>query len=133
MKKILLLLVLMIAIVSCKNSETKEEEQITSETEIETSNQTFRAEFLYIADAAVLKGDNFIYGVTIDKMMHKLADQVKPIKKDEFDMVPVIVTGILSKKAEGAEGWDDIVTIKEILHVSDKPSKADIKIDEKKS
>jgi hypothetical protein len=126
MKKIFLLIALTITIFSCKNSETKEAEG-TSEV------HTFRAEFLYIEDAAVLKGDNFIYGVTIDDKMQELANKVQPIKKDDFDMVPVIVSGILSKKPEGSEGWDEIVTIKEILHVSDKPTKADIKIEENKS
>jgi hypothetical protein len=47
-------------------------------------------------------------------------------------MVPVIVKGTISKKPEGQEGWDEILTINEIVKVSDTPSEADIKIDAKK-
>lgn len=132
MKNIFLLLALAIATVSCKNTEDKKTE-INSSEETAVNTRTFEGEFLYLADAAVLKGDNFIYGVTIDDTMHQLADQVKSVKQDDFDMVPVIVKGSLSKKAEGAEGWDEIITITEIVNVSKTPSEADIKIEENKS
>ncbi len=75
-------------------------------------------EFLYIADAAVIKGDNFIYGVKVDQKMMELADQVKKYKKDNFDMIPVKVEGILSEKEKGAEGWDTIVEIKKIISIT---------------
>ncbi len=133
MKKIFLLLVIAIAIVSCKNAEDKKSETENNVAEAAVNVQMFKGEFLYLADAAVLKGDNFIYGVTIDETMHQLADQVKSIKKDEFDMVPVIVKGNITKKPEGAEGWDEIITITEIVNVSNTPSEADIKIEENKS
>ena len=75
-------------------------------------------EFLVVADAAVIKGDNFIYGVKVDDKMKELADQVKKYKKDVFDMVPVKIEGVLTEKKSGAEGWDTIVTIKKIISVS---------------
>ena len=133
MKKIFLLLAITVAIISCKNAEDKKSESENTATEAALNVQIYKGEFLYLADAAVLKGDNFIYGVTIDDTMQQLADQVKSIKKDDFDMVPVIVKGSLSKKAEGAEGWDEIITITEIINVSNTPSEADIKIEENKS
>ena len=133
MKKIFLLLAITVAIVSCKNAEDKKSDTENTATEAALNVQIYKGEFLYLADAAVLKGDNFIYGVTIDDTMQQLADQVKSIKKDDFDMVPVIVKGSLSKKAEGAEGWDEIITITEIINVSSTPSEADIKIEENKS
>lgn len=131
MKNIFLLLALVITTVSCKNVEDKKDEINTTEAAVNI--KTYKGEFLYLADAAVLKGENFIYGVTIDETMQTLADQVKSVKKDDFDMVPVIVKGSLAKKAEGAEGWDEIITITEIVNVSNTPSEADIKIEKNKS
>ena len=93
----------------------------------------YQGEFIYLEDAAVLKGRNFIYGVTLDEKAKELADQVAPVKNEDFDMVAVVVKGVVSKnpnlKAEG-EGWEEVITIKEIIAVSDKPAEADIKIEE---
>ena len=36
----------------------------------------------------MLKGDKFIYGVTIDDLSKQLADKVKAVKSSDFDMVP---------------------------------------------
>ncbi|RMA65827.1 hypothetical protein [Ulvibacter antarcticus] len=133
MKKIILLVAVSIATFSCKNAEEKNNEVEATVTEATADQQMYRGEFLYMADAAVLKGDNFIYGVTLDDMSQELANRVKAVKKDDFDMVPVIVNGIVKNKEAGVEGWDEVITITEILHISDKPSEADIKIEEKKS
>ena len=61
-----------------------------------------------------------------------LADKVKAVKSSDFDMVPVAVKGKVSQKPEGQEGWDEILTITEIVIVGSKPSKIDVKIEEKK-
>lgn len=137
MKRIFLLLMLAFAVVSCKNSEEKQSEGPDAATEAQSEGtaemRNYRGEFLYLSDGAVLKGDNFIYGVALDVKAQELADRVKPIKVDSFDMVPVFIKGVVNKKAPGAEGWDEIITIKEIINVSNKPSEADIKFEEKKS
>ena len=137
MKKIFLLLVLTVVIASCKKTEEKQSEKVDATVDAVIENveniKQYSGEFLYIANAAVLKGQDFIYGVTIDEMTQKLADQVEPIKNDPYDMVPVIIKGIVKSKAIGAQGWDEIITIKEILIVSPTPVKADIKFEEKKS
>ena len=79
-----------------------------------------------------LKGDNFIYGVSIDELSKQLAERVKEVKVSDFDMVPVAVKGKISQKQEGQEGWDEILTITEIVLVGNSPSKIDVKIEEKK-
>ncbi|MGB3774973.1 MAG: hypothetical protein WA951_06915 [Leeuwenhoekiella sp.] len=81
------------------------------------ANDTFEGDFIYIADAAVLKGKHFIYGVEIDSMAMKLAEQSEVFKKDDFDMVPVSIVGELHEKRAGVEGWDTIIKIKEIIAV----------------
>ena len=142
MKKILLLFALMLIVFSCKNSEEKKAEETTSETTSETTEvipgskkggRIYQGEFIYMDDIAVFKGDVFIYGVAMNEVSTKLAEQVKAVKKDEFDMVPVIVRGIVSPKPENQEGWEEIITLTAILEVGDEPAKADIKFEEKKS
>lgn len=128
-------------IISCKNSEEKDaqgdnmEETISAKKSGESANvkiPTYAGEFIFVEEGAVLKGRNFIYGVAVDDMSRELAEQVEKIKNDEFDMVGVIVRGILTEKAEGEDGWDEVLTIKQIVSVSDSPSPADIQIEEKK-
>jgi len=127
MKKIVLLAVISLLVFSCKNTEE------TKETTTENQNLIeYKGEFIFTDNAAVLKGSDFIYGVAMDDMAKELAKKVAPIKRDEFDMVPVIVKGTVANKEAGQEGWDEILTILEIVSVSDTPSEADIKIEEKK-
>lgn len=123
MKKIVFLFALVLVTFACKNE--------TKSTTMTSDDPQYQGEFIYIADAAVLKGDNFIYGVELDDMAMELAEQVKPVKKEDMDMVPVVVKGILKNKAAGEEGWDQIITITEIVSVSDAPSPADVKIEDK--
>lgn len=134
MKKIALLIVLSIITFSCKDSEEKtSKKMIDSEAKESTSNdKIYKGDFIYTADAAVLKGDNFIYGVVLNDMATELAERVKPAKETDFDMVPVAIKGIVSPKPEGQEGWPEIVTITEIVMVGKKPSQIDIKLEESK-
>jgi hypothetical protein len=77
-----------------------------------------QGEFIYYADAAVLKTSDKMYGVVIDDVMQELQSQVKTFKKEDTDMIPVIVRGRLFKKDPSEEGWEDKIEIKEILKVS---------------
>jgi len=142
MKKTLFLLAvsLSVVLISCKNTEEKTEAlendpKLTEQTE---SFQIYRGEFIYMKkeNAAVLNGGNFIYGVVIDDMSRALAAQMESVVKDSFDMVPVIIRGIVSKNPKyTGEGntWEEVITIKEIIDVSDTPAEADIKIEETKN
>jgi hypothetical protein len=132
MKKIILIILILIISFSCKkNTVTNKENE--SKTELNSSEEkVYRGDFIFLEDAAVLKGDKFIYGVTIDEISKQLAVKVKTVKNSDFDMVPVAVKGNVSQKQEGQEGWDEILTITEIILVGNKPSKIDVKIEEKK-
>ena len=143
MKKTFLLLLLSLSMVvySCKNGEEKTE---TTESDpnlmeqAEEDYQMYTGEYLYMEgeQSAVLMGSNFIYGVVIDDMALELAAQIAEIEKDSLDMVPVVVRGEVMKnpdlKEEGS-AWEEVITIKEIIAVSEKPSEADIKIEETKN
>ena len=132
MKKIILITLISIISFSCKKDIATNQEK-ESKIELDSSEEkVYRGDFIFLKDAAVLKGDKFIYGVTIDDLSKQLADKVKLVKSSDFDMVPVAVKGNVSQKPEGQEGWDEILTITEIVVVGSKPSKIDVKIEEKK-
>ncbi|PKP26090.1 MAG: hypothetical protein CVU03_05295 [Bacteroidetes bacterium HGW-Bacteroidetes-2] len=117
MNKFLILFLSALILTSCKNNEKESTEAVE-----------IKADFIYFDDAAVLKGNDFIYGVKLDAKAKELAEKVKLVKKDEFDMVAVTVKGTINPKQGDQEGWEEIVTINEIISVSDKPSEADVKI-----
>jgi hypothetical protein len=83
----------------------------------ENNENEIKGDFIYIADAAVIKGDDFIYGVEIDSMLMDLVKKAEPFKKGTFDMVPVVIEGDLNLKEKNAEGWDTIVKITKIVTV----------------
>lgn len=77
---------------------------------------TIKGEFIFLADAAVLKGKDFIYGVQIDSISRRLADTVEPLKRDEFDMIEVTVKAKVVQNP-GQTGWEELVQIREILEI----------------
>ncbi|MBB4118243.1 hypothetical protein GGR32_000517 [Mesonia hippocampi] len=127
MKKILVTLMVFSAVLTaCKNETKTTEAQKEAKSAIaneKEKTQILKGEFLYMADAAVLKGDDFIYGVVLDSMVMKLSKKVAPFKKDDYDMIPVIVRGVIKPNLE--EGWDEVLEIKEILNVS-KPEETNL-------
>ncbi len=132
MKKIILITFLSIVSFSCKEEIKTSKEKETKVALNSAEENLYRGDFIFLKDAAVLKGDNFIYGVSIDELSKQLAERVKEVKVSDFDMVPVAVKGKISQKQEGQEGWDEILTITEIVLVGKSPSKIDVKIEEKK-
>src|SRR5690606_9898112 len=130
MKKIILLLLFTVTVFACKNSEekNKESEEITLETT--ESLKAYKGDFIDSNGALVLMGTNFIYGVKRNEMADQLSKQVAAVKKNDFDMVNVIVRGTVSKNTDSDSEWEEVITINEIMRVSDKPSEVDIKFDQ---
>lgn len=116
MKKLVLLTVLSLVLFSCKQKNTSEESETT----------LIRGEFILIDDAGVIKGKDFIYGVEINTMAKTLAKQIKPLQREDYDMVPVVVNGII--KPNPQKGWEEIVDIKEIVGVTAPTSELPTKI-----
>jgi hypothetical protein len=130
MKKVIIILVALISFSSCKN-ETKQEvnleENRAKSYDANDGFVTMKGEFVYYADAAVFQTTTEIYGVVLDENMHKLNEQVRAFKKEDTDMVPVTIRVRKFKKAEGEEGWPNLVEIKEILKVeAPDPNKGDV-------
>lgn len=121
--------------VSCKNeskdSEATEEKAVEA-VEVQNSTNkngefTLRGEFIYTDEAAVLKGNDFIYGVQLDEKAKELAEKVKPLKREDYDMVPVVLKGKV-KNNPNKDGWEKIVEIKEILKVEKPTAEPAIKV-----
>ncbi|MBQ4819999.1 hypothetical protein [Aquimarina sp. MMG016] len=118
MKKLFpLILVLSIVITSCKNEK--------SQASVDGA-QLIRGEFILIDDAGVIKGKDFIYGVELNELANELDKKSKPLQREEYDMVPVVVKGII--KPNPKEGWDEVVEITEIVGVTEPTSELPTKI-----
>ncbi len=116
MKKFLLIIALAVTAFSCQD-EGREDLMNQSETEkVPDSIQTLTGEFIYAGDAAILRGSDFVYGVTIDSLSKVLAEQVKPFQKEEFDMVAVKVKGKIVPNSR-QDGWNENIEIREILEI----------------
>ena len=99
--------------------DTKEETEPAVPEVAQDSLTTIEAEFIYLADAAVLKGRSFIYGVELDSVSRELIKKVEPLKRDEFDMIPVVVRAKVIENP-GQQGWDEIAQIREILEIPER-------------
>ncbi|OZV70952.1 hypothetical protein [Winogradskyella aurantia] len=125
MRKINIIFILCLLVMACKNEQNQATSLEESRDKSYSQNDgliTMKGEFVYYADAAVLQTKNDIYGVVIDKNMHTLAEQVKPFKTEDTDMVPVTVRVRKFEKPKDEEGWPYRVEIKDILKV-EAPSK----------
>ena len=134
MKKIILSVLILSALISCKNDSKKDnqEEIITTNSSEKTAKQSdgltlLKGDFIYFSDAAVLQTHREVYGVVIDEKMHELDKQVQQYKIETTDMIPVEIRGKIIPKPENEEGWPFRIEIKEILNVS-KPKPEDNEI-----
>lgn len=119
-----LLFALGISISSCKsNTDSIEIVEIKM-----PMGDVFEGDFVYTMEAAVLTGNSFIYGINMNSLARELGARVEKIKKTEQDIVPVKVRGVLKSKPADAEGWDKILTITDIIEISNTPKQADIRL-----
>ncbi|MGB7841194.1 MAG: hypothetical protein WBL21_00275 [Salinimicrobium sp.] len=115
-KKLFAVIIVLLSLYAC-GDDTRDETVKSEKVETVTDSlTTITGDFIYLADAAVLKGKDFIYGVELDSVSRKLVDSVAPLKRDNFDMIPVTVRAKIVKNL--GEGWEEIVQIREILEVS---------------
>ena len=115
-KRFFFILVLAVSAYACQDEDRQELMEPESVEKEQDSIQTLTGDFIYVADAAVFSGDNFVYGVTIDSMSQVLADKVQPFKKEDFDMVSVKIKGKIVPNTQ-QEGWDENIEIREIIDI----------------
>ncbi len=130
MRKTILLALVLLAFISCKNdSKSNTEKESSADGPEKTVKQNdgltlLKGDFIYFADAAVLQTHREVYGVVIDEKMHELNKQVQQYKIETTDMVTVEIRGKIIAKPKDEEGWPFRIEIKEILNVS-KPKPED--------
>ncbi len=116
MKKILFIFAIIATFSSCKQKE-------------DTSKyETFTGDFLMTDEGAILENGNRIFGVVVNDVAKELGKKTKEVQKTEFDMVQVTVKGEVGPNTTGKEGWEEYLTIKEIMDIANKPSVTDIEL-----
>ena len=85
------------------------------------SIRTIEGEFIYLSDAAVFKGPDFIYGVEVDSSALELAEKIKPLTNDDFDLVPVTLKVKILPNPRN-RGWDEVAKIIEIVKIPEAPN-----------
>jgi hypothetical protein len=109
MKNVFVLLVLFLAILSCKN-------------EVKTAGQDeeltlLQGDFIFFEDAAILQTQTEIYGVLITDKMQELNKLAEKYKNLPTDMIPVEIKGKITNKKDNKILWENKVEIIEILNV----------------
>ncbi len=123
MKKVLIAIVCLSVLASCKTDKKENQNQSTETETVKSDELTLNGSFIYFDNAAVLQTKAEIYGVITDSMMLVLNEEVKKYKKEETDMVPVSIKARISTKKDNTE-WKSKIEILEIIKVS-KPKPQD--------
>lgn len=104
---------------SCQDEDRKELMSQPETEKVPDSIQVLEGEFVFGTNSAVIRGEDFVYGVTIDSMSRALAREIKPLKSNDFDMIPVKVKAkILPNPAQ--EGWEEVIELREIIEVPER-------------
>ena len=120
--KLFILIFIALGFSACGDDTKDEMVKEPVEEVVKDSLSTIEGDFIYLADAAVIKGKNFIYGVQLDSVSQELAQRVAPLKQDDFDMIPVVIRAKVIPNP-GREGWEEIVQIREIIEVKNPQGK----------
>ncbi len=115
----------MIILASC-GDDSREEEFESPQTQVMADSiPTITGEFIYLSDAAVLKGRDFIYGVQLDSTAMDLVEKIESYKRDDFDMIPITVKAKIIPNPK-RNGWDEVILIREVVQLPEiKPDSAD--------
>ena len=116
MRNLFIIMIALLTLTAC-GGDTSEELQPQQAVEVQDSIPTLKGEFIFLADAAVFKGDTFVYGVKIDSLSRQLAQEVEAYKEDKFDMIPVTLK-VKIVPNPGMKGWDEFIEIREVLSIS---------------
>ena len=116
MRNLFIIMIALLTLTAC-GGDTSEELQPQQAVEVQDSIPTLKGEFIFLSEAAVFKGDTFVYGVKIDSLSTKLAKEVETYKQDQFDMIPVTLKAKIIPNP-GSKGWDQFIEIREVLSIS---------------
>jgi hypothetical protein len=118
MKKLIVLICVITAFMSCKNEVKKDTETISEDSELSTDVSMITGSFMYYVDAAVFQTKSELFGVVENEKLQDLILQSETLKNEPTDEVLVTLKVKKSKKPENEEGWDNRIEIIEIIKVS---------------
>lgn len=116
MKKLFGVLILSLVLFSCQDDERKELLDQPQAEKVRDSIQVLEGEVVYGGESAVMRGENFVYGITLDSTSKVLSERIAPLKSDDFEMIPVKVKAQIRPNPR-QEGWEEVIEILEILEV----------------
>jgi len=116
MKKLFGMLMLSLLSFSCQDEGRGELMEQRKTEKVPDSIQLLEGEFIYSEEAAVMRGDDFVYGVTLDSMSRVLSERIAPLKSDDFEMIPVKVKAQIRPNPR-QNGWEEMIEILEIVEV----------------
>jgi len=116
MKKLFGMLMLSLLSFSCQDEGRGELMEQRKTEKVPDSIQLLEGEFIYSEEAAVMRGDDFVYGVTLDSMSRVLSERIAPLKSDDFEMIPVKVKAQIRPNPR-QNGWEEMIEILEIVEI----------------
>ncbi|MDT0555422.1 hypothetical protein [Patiriisocius hiemis] len=93
---------------------------ITNTQKTYSTHLKFAGEYYKSNEQAIFKTEYFTFSIIENEMAKELDEKIQKHKKDEFDFVPVVVRGKISKKNKDEEGWEQKITVSEIISVGEK-------------
>jgi len=124
MKRFFEILLIAILTISCQDTKREDAVAAPQAEEVQDSIKLLQGDFVYVADAAVLRGENYIYGVKQDSMAIQLSKKIGTLKSNDFEMVPVKLRAKVIANPRN-EGWNEIIEIREILEVAGSKARQD--------
>lgn len=119
MKKLIFILTLIFAITACDNDQGPAPEPLPIMT-AEDSIKVYEGNFITAGNAAVLKGNQFVYEVRIDSISTALKqDLQKNYETNNAGVIPVRVKGKVIENPMPV-GYSQAIEIKEVLEIRGK-------------
>lgn len=115
MKKIIFILILALVISGCENDggNTVEPQKVLTS---QDSILPYKGSFIMAGNAAVLKGDKFIFQVKMDSVALALKDSISNYETKNQSVIPVEIKGKVIDNPEPM-GYTHLIEIKEVVKI----------------
>ena len=122
MKKLIFIFSILVSLTACDNEPQQKPAAVKIPT-AQDSIQNYKGEFISVGDAAVLKGNRFIFQVHMDSLAKVLMAKTDDYKLKSPNVLPVEVKGKVIRNVQGAS-FSQKIELKEIVKI-DAEKKAD--------
>ncbi len=128
MKKLIFIFTILLSLSACDN----EPQQKPAAAKIPTAQdsiQEYKGDFISVGDAAVLKGDRFIFQVHMDSLANMLMAESGNYDLKNPNVLPVEVKGKVIRNVQGAS-FSQKIELKEIVKINAEKRAETTKIEE---